>query len=105
MGWHCHHCTRAVFHQYEVGHINGHTLFRHGIATIGSGEHPFLFKEFRGPFAALDTFSPLNEFLDGGLLWLPLTEFQGQWVLHCKAHEGCTVNGVLTCGKDLDVRL
>ena len=101
MGGNGHYSPCSIFHEHEIGYVNGNGLPCKGMDCIASGEDTLLFRlavtlAFKGRL-------PL--FNKGPHLLFPACAFRKgecQGMLRGDAHEGNTKEGIWPCGKDLE---
>ena len=102
VGRHRHHRAGAVFHEHEVGHVDGHLPAGHRVQAITAGEDPFLGNLLQHPPAPVLGPPVVHEITHRGFLRGALGQGQGQGVLRGQAHEGRAPKGVLAGGEDLN---
>ena len=70
-----HHCAGAVFHQHEIGQVDGNIFARKQVAAVGAGKNALLLALLSAPLCLADFFVAIDERLDRRFLRRAAREF------------------------------
>jgi hypothetical protein len=102
VGRHGHDRARAVAHEHEVGHVDGHPRPGEGVYAEGPAEHALLFQVVGGAHDAVHVAHLVHEGQDLFLFRGVLDQFGHQRMLGGQAHERGPEHRVLAGGEHRD---
>ena len=105
MGRNRHDRAGAVFHEHEIGQIDGDRLLGERVETERTGEDALLLHLHVAAPRMADPLHPLGELLHRALLRRAFRKLQGQGMFGGQGNEGGAVDGILAGGEDGEVTL